>query len=279
LIAGLLLLSVVPIMAGCTSKAVLLTNAPDCTSSVEGFLHSPAVWMGNPSVLIRKRMNTLEVVDGVIVEQQYDGIVFDQDRVSPFFDPGPELYPYEDLVAAVDEHRKVIHGELPKEYTRIWALELHVRPVDQPKARTLRMSFKPNERFGYCVPPGVYEVKRILFVTRDGDKDEGVQFPELRLSVQENHSNYIGDLYLNAAGSDTSRAISIPYKVLARPNQGAALGAMFGPAGGVLHAVAKATAGTATHALYVENRSPFKFYWTPDDPDGVVNLLAIRARK
>jgi len=253
-----LLLLLVALVPGCANNAKLLSKVPDCTSSLEGYLHSSPVWAGNPSVLIIRRMRDPEVLDGVIMEKREDGILFDQDRISRFVDPEPKLYPYKNIIAAVDEKLRVIHGDLPKDYTRTWGMDLE---LEDGASKPLHIKLKPNEYFGYCVPPGLYYVGSVRFSTSDGDRDRSVGPPRLKIRIQENRSNYIGDVYLHGDLPDSSRLIAIPYRAESR----AGLASM-----GLVGAVMTILQPGGYHYIDVVDKSPFLHN---GKREGVVSLL------
>lgn len=114
------------------------------------------------------------------------------------------------------------------------------------------MALKPNQRFGFCIPEGNYEIVRMLFVDKKGNIDIGVDLPKLSVLIEADHSNHIGALYLNMAGSTTTDSLIIPYKILSRPNEAAMMGVLGGAIGGALHAASISSQGIiGKHRLYV----------------------------
>lgn len=243
------------LFSGCAGpKATRLDKEPNCASSVEGFFHSKEQWDKKVPALIVKGGGDPVILYGTIQELREDGIVFDPNRESPFYDPEAIFYPSSDIVAAIGQNRQVIFGRLPQRYGDTWVIELHLQHTDTPTSKPLRMILNPNERFGFCLPAGEYQVKEIFFSDHKKNVDRGVEYPDLRLTATPNTSTYIGDIYLDYAPPSDSTAIVIPYKITARPDDSGLALVLGGFIGVTIYEVSLALKGVAgVHVLQIRD--------------------------
>ncbi len=97
----------------------------------------------------------------------------------------------------IDSNKQLIYGKIPKKFYRVLNIQMILEPENQPEVKPSRILLKADEQFGFCVPPGTYQVKAVTFIDKDGNSDYVVDLPKLKLTIKENAANYIGDLYLN----------------------------------------------------------------------------------
>jgi hypothetical protein len=107
-------------------------------------------------------------------------------------------------------------------------------PSDQPEAKPHILSMKTNERFSYCIRPGTYAVKKIIFSSSRDYVDETVNLPRTVLQVTDGCANYLGDLFLDHQAPGGPNVYSLPFKVRNRPE--AITAAQFGLVGALLYA-------------------------------------------
>lgn len=254
-------------LVGCAStKIPTLSQRPGCKTSVEGFYHCNDPWdKAKPAIIIRQGMHA-KIISGKIVAMDDKGVTFDPTGKGQLRDPGPEYFKFDKTEALIGEDGKILHGSVPDEHSRAFALELLLISTDSPQAEMIRLLLKPNKRFGFCVPPGNYRVTQCLFRNDYREIiDRGVNIPGLTISVKENRSNYIGDIYMDCGDTEQQDLIIIPYKIEHRPSS-AARDAMFGWAvGGVIGIAVAAYMQTdlpkdciGAHALYVVDKEDFK---------------------
>jgi hypothetical protein len=180
----------------------------------------------------------MKVVTGEIVSMDDNGVTFDPTGEGQLRDPKPEYFSFDKIMTLIDENGEAIHGTIPKEYSRAYALELHLTPADPSASKEIALLIEPNVRFGLCVPPGRYTVSGIHF-RNDFQKivDAGMEYPPMTVTVEENRSNYIGDLYLDCGDATDRELIIIPYKIEHRPStviEDFLMSAAFGAIGGAI---------------------------------------------
>jgi hypothetical protein len=186
------------LLTGCASSLSRINNSPQCTTTIEGFLHSGLrAWLGPRPCIIVRDFGKHDFWFGEILEVRDDGVVFDQNRISALSDPKPEFIRYKDTIAVIDEHGGVLHGKVPKDYSRTFALELELSCVSDVDVDPVKLKLEQNEPFGFCIEPGIYQVTNIRFDGENDYEDEAVAFPTLRIDIHDSVSNYIGDIYLN----------------------------------------------------------------------------------
>jgi len=150
------------------------------------------------------------VVYGKTVEQREAGVVFDPDRQSPVMDIPAKYYPFEALLAYIDTDGKVIYGNIPPALQNNWTIMMNLFPTDRVSHRPIALEMVPGDRFGFCVPPGHYEVVEIMFKNDHGNIDRAVSFGKIRLQVLSGKANYVGDLYLDEVARSEAIRISLP---------------------------------------------------------------------
>ncbi|NOX90783.1 MAG: hypothetical protein GXO77_17420 [Calditrichaeota bacterium] len=245
---------------GCSPKAITLSDYPRCKSTVEGFYHYRSRWNGKFPVLFKKKDRKIIPVYGKILEQKEDGFLFDPKRQGPLYDPEPEFFPNEKIVAVIDSSNKIIFGELPEKYKRTWELFLFVKNMDVKGSEIKVLELKPNKRFGFCLVPGNYHIKKIRFKNNEGLIDEALDLPNLYFSVESNSVNYIGDIYLDFYDKKNN-VIYLPYKNVYNPSEVAIAGVMGGAIGGALYVAFKAAKGAeGIHVMTIEDDASFSSF-------------------
>lgn len=229
-------------MFGCSGaqKALSPENVPNCMTIIEGNFHSRVTWNGDVPVLLLKNSENQDGMKGRIIEKTAEGIRFDQNRVSPFYDPAEKFYPYEDIICAIDENREIIYGSIPNKFSIVWNADVELVPQDTLKAKPTILELKANRRFSFCLNTGLYLVKKITFKGNNGYVDEAIHLPEMELMVERGYNNYVGDLYLNFSPLTSEETCLLPFKIKYRPDQ-AAMGAMFGLVGALIYSATTAS--------------------------------------
>lgn len=206
------------ILVNCASNRIwTIDQTPDCKTSVEGYYHCEEPWYKTKPAMIIRQGTRMLVIGGEIVSRDDNGVTFDANGEVFTGDPEPEYYPFKDIEALIDDDGEVVYGTIPDMYSRSYALELHMTSKDTTESKSLKLLLKPNRRFGFCVPAGDYIVSKIQFKNDyNGIIDEGVDIPCFSVSVVENKSNYIGDIYMDCGEDDLEDPIVIQYKMARR---------------------------------------------------------------
>lgn len=265
--AALFFLLIMSTIIGCaTSKIPSLKHRPDCETSVEGYYYCVDPWQRSKPALIIRHGTGMKILTGEIMSQDAKGVTFKPKGEGYIAEPDPEYFKFKNIEALIDENGEVAYGIIPDQFSRAYALELHLTPRDDPESKPIKLVLEPNKQFGFCVPPGNYIVSEIQF-RNDYQKmvDEGVDIPRLEVRVEENHSNYIGDIYMDCGDLRREDPIAIPYKIKHRPSEamndfiaGAAAGAIgagLAAASGSSPALPKGVIGI--HTIYIEENDEF----------------------
>lgn len=257
----LLLLFCLFLFPGCTPKVATLDDRPNCYSSVEGYFESETVWTGDtPSLFVATTGSDHKILKGTVTAVQEDGIVFDRERLSPTFDPEPQLYPNENIIAYVDSTGRVARGTLPSDEGSILNMTLFVRPTANPDGNEKRIILEPNSRFGFCMPPGTYTVTDIHFEeNKSGNVDRAVRYGTVQLTVSADSANYLGTVQLNTESLDAPSVYPIPVEPESRPQSAFVSGFLFGAIGSVVHDIAiEAQDIIGVHALSTQQNPDFE---------------------
>jgi len=243
------------LFASCIPNPYLLENNPKCTSSVEGYYHAPFEVKVEKSTLVLKK-EPRAILYGKIVEFNDQGVLFDQPKQGPFYDPEPIFYKSDDILTLIDDNQKILFGEQIPSLVTTTKLLLYVKKVNDANAKTINLSLKPNQAFGFCLNPGLYKIEKLIFkYYPTNNLDRGVKFPPLYFQVDENTSNYIGDIFLNPTDS-IGAMFNVPYKILDRPEVSVSVGIAGGAVGGLLLAVANELVGIiGTHRLSIRGNT------------------------
>ncbi len=256
---NLFLLVAYLLLAGCaTTKIPTLEEKQDCLTSVEGFFHSRDVWAGRRPALILKS-DQKKALGGELISYDENGVTFDASRQGPFYDPEKKYYPYKDVKTLIGHKGEVLYGQLPKDATVSWGLQLSLVPRKNRDQKSLKLELKPNEPFGYCLQPGIYFVKEVYFIDKHKNMDKAVDFPDLFIHVEKNTSNYVGDIYLDPLEINQEEEIALPYKIHSRPKDAFNAGFLGGLVGGALYAASISAKGIiGQHSIIVKEDKDFR---------------------
>ena len=229
------------VFTGC-SNAIKLTKIEDlqgCSTTIEGNFLYEAKWEGiAPAILIWER-GRYKALSGEIISQDSSGIIFDQEKQSPVFDPKPKYYAFNDIVLAVDQNGKIIAGKIPERLQRIKFIEILMINLASNFSNDFEfmIQLKPNQPFGFCIQPGNYLVKEIRFVDHFSNVDVNADSLDITFTIDKQRANYIGDIYIGQKPPQNIPAdsINIEYKILSRPNDSAAANYLSGVLGWIYY--------------------------------------------
>jgi hypothetical protein len=222
-------------IAGCTSRNALTTKeSQDCQAVVEGTFRSFPVFSPietYPYLVLKKANGEFEHISGKILGIDSSGILFDQDKVSAFYDPEPKVYPYQEIQYAVDSTPRVIYGPTPQALEKVCDIRLVLIHAEDSSGQPLSFSIENGERFSFCVDSGTYFLKEIHFQS-GSDIDSGAILPKMSFHAAGKSVNYIGNFLLDRDSS----ACAIPYKMEKRPAR-VLLPTLFGLTGSAIQAL------------------------------------------
>ena len=249
-------------LSGCasTTKISTLVEEPECMTSLEGYYHCKEAWVGPkpPAIVVvaNRASSSREYYKAIQVEivslddrgltikpnakasSPNSARAYNPKARSP--DSTRTYYELSELTAVIDEDGKVVYGSIPMKFSSALLLELYLEGFGSSyssDSKSYKLRLTPNERFGYCLPSGIYKVAEVRFIDGSNNVALGVNCPDLRITVNGGRSNYIGDLFLNFEKSETPDSVriryrvSIPYKIISTSD---AAGWMFGILGTVL---------------------------------------------
>ena len=220
---------------GCSSTIPTLEENPLCKTTLEGTFISDKILIKNtPNLFLKKNVGLVEL-RGKILKLDEHGVIFEKKGSGVFGSSEILEFPLDTVYCAVDSLGKVIYGEVPKIFTKNFKLFVELEDLNDPSTEFLFLEFIPNEPFAYCMPPGHYRIKRIEFQIENGEKHVGSDFKDIRLAIEPNKANYIGDFYYNK-NINSEYEIIIPTK---RYSNSAAAGAFFlgGMVGSAIHEI------------------------------------------
>lgn len=230
---SLLAVSVFFLSCGPKELAKIDSGSP-CPAIIEGYFHYEGNWFGEKPLLTTRGVGrNKEFRTGKIIEITDEGVVFDQDRVSPVYNPEPRLFLNREIHSLVDNNGEIIIGEFPNRQIRTEYLDLVIRR-DVPDADLEIVRLRPNELFGYCITPDTYTLVNINWKRVNGDIDGTAFSPVGRFEVRDNEVNYLGWLSLGGSPLENSNTLSLPLRIVHRA-QGSALASQFGLVGALLY--------------------------------------------
>jgi hypothetical protein len=237
--SAFVLLVVVFALTGCaaTTKLPTLVKDPECATSLEGCYYYKDTWTGAKPAVVIDQQGFATAVSGEIVSLDDKGVTLKTPKKgSP--DPVETRYELSKVKTVIDENGKIVYGVIPRKFSHAYSLELHLEPAYgstySSGSNPYIVRLEPNERFGFCLPGGVYKVSEILFIDKKNNIDRGVDYPILRITVQEGYANYIGDLFLEFRKPEVPDSVrvrtgtSIPYTIVSRPGKQMAAGILGG---------------------------------------------------
>ncbi|MDD5529486.1 MAG: hypothetical protein PHX21_05590 [bacterium] len=215
----------------CTKSQVIpLSKKQDCLTSIEGYYSCKDKWIGEKPALILWENGNFIIIKGKVISYDEKGVNFDPDKEGAFYDPKPHYYLFNEIETFIDETGKVISGAIPNEYSQTLSIAISLKSTVNPKLKTISLLLNPNKDFGFCIPAGTYSISEISFIDKNKNIDCGVHYPEILITIDENCSNYIGNLFLYPEDSIIKKdSILIPIKHLIR-QEGAQLSFFLGGA-------------------------------------------------
>jgi hypothetical protein len=210
---------------GCTVAPKIQTIAqdPECTTSMEGYYHCKDAWTEAKPAIVLLKAGFPQVIEGQIVSQDDRGITFKPAKKSSR-EPEETYYEFSQLMTVINEEGNVVYGSVPKKFSHALALNVYLEPAYgsaySSSSQPYILHLEPNAPFAFCMPGGVYKVSSILFYDNSNNIERGVDYSQIRITIDGGRSNYIGDLFLNYTKpeiADSTRVrdgVSIPYTSL-----------------------------------------------------------------
>lgn len=227
------------LFVGCGAGLKGISSGPDCATTIEGTLHSQQKWQGEGPIIVKEQMGKINLWKGTIVERRADGIVFDRERVGVLVDPEAKFYAYDELTALIGDDGTLEFGTIPESLAPKWGLELVLKSQNDSKLGRLTLKMMPDQQFGYCIPPGRYEVTEVYFVSARKGRVAASRFPKMELQMRDRAANYIGDIYVDYPPMENATVFTIEYL----PDSGSEA----------------AAAPTGNHTLQYTYRDDFKY--------------------
>lgn len=222
----------ISILYGCESvKAPSLKKDSICTSSIEGYFFCEPFWQHRVPALITKDE---ELIFGHIIEINKESVLFDPKRESPIYNPKPKYFKNEDINLLLNESGNLIIGKIPKKYQNQWEMYFYLQNENRQDDPPYKLKLKPNQRFGYCIPPGSYYISSFVFKDKYKNKVNGVYFPRLEIIIEEGISYYLGDYYLDQNIPDFDLEVIIPCSLEVDLKSERRMNFMFGFFGGLI---------------------------------------------
>lgn len=211
-----------------------INNGETCQATIEGFFYYEDYWYGDKPLLTTMGVGRQkEFLKGKILEITDEGVVFDQDRVSPVYKPEPRLFLNREIYSLIDENGEIIIGEFPNSKIQTEYLDLIIRR-DATNAELQKLRLKPNKPFGYCITPDSYTVESIIWKRKSGDIDRTAVEPVGKFMVNNNEVNYLGTISIGRIPVKNVDTLSLPIKIIHRAAQ-AGVANQFGLVGALVY--------------------------------------------
>ena len=229
-------------LTGCaTTNLETFEKGSSCQTTLEGYYHNYSVLKtAYPCIFIKDKRGPVYMA-GEILEKDASGILFKK-KAGGLYSNDPVYYPLDTLLAAVDTTGKAFYGEVPGKFLAGMHMNIELNDVNNPQRTKLIMELEPDHSFAYCMQPGEYRVKEIIWENENKDVLEGVDMPEITLTIDSGKVNYLGEIYIDTKKPGEPGTLSIPYKSWNRDNAAAA-GWLFGLAGSVVYSLTNSLGG------------------------------------
>jgi hypothetical protein len=220
----IILFPLIFLLYGCgASEATTYNRNKQCKSVVEGFYESNIRFSRKCPVLVFKKLHSPRLLYGKIVSVSDTGVIFDPNRESPFYDLDAAFYSKEEIDCVVDSQGFSVFGNIPDKFQLICNMEWEIENTQDKSNKTSKLLFYSGNKFAYCLDAGTYRVKKVLF-TADLDygytwEDELIANYEIKFSVENNKTNYIGNMLLDYPVEDSTNVHQLLCKIEHRPDK------------------------------------------------------------
>ena len=248
------------LLTGCaTTNLKRFEENRTCLTTLEGYYHNYSVLKVEPPCIFIKDKRGTVYLTGELVERDSAGVLF-RKKAGGLYSNDPVYYPLDTLLAVVDTTGKAVYGEVPGKYLLGMHMNIELEDINHPKRTMLNLELDPDHSFSYCMQPGEYKIKQIIWENDKKDVMEGIDMPDITFTIDSGKVNYLGDMYIDKDKPGDPGTLSIPFKSWNRDNAAAA-GWMFGLAGSLVYSLANSLEG-AENVKVISLETNEKF--TPD---------------
>lgn len=245
-------------LTGCaTTNLQTYKENSTCPTTLEGYYHEYTVLKNDyPCIFVKDKRGPL-YMKGELLEKDPAGVLFKK-KAGGLYSNDPVYYPLDTLLAVVDTSGKTVYGKVPDKYLLGMHMNIELEDTNHHDRTMLIMELDPDRPFCYCMQPGDYRVKQIIWENEKKDVMEGVDMPDITFTIDSGRVNYLGDMYIDKNKPGDAGTLSIPYKSWNRDNEAAA-GWMFGLAGSLVYSLANSLEGAENvKVISLETDEKFK---------------------
>ncbi len=228
-----------------------------CLTTLEGYYHNYSVLkVDYPCIFIKDKRGPV-FMTGELKERDSSGVLFKK-KAGGLYSNEPVYYPLDTLLAVVDTTGKAVYGEVPGKFLLGMHMNIELEDINHPNRTMLIMELDPDHSFSYCMQPGEYRIKQIIWENDKKDVMEGIDMPDITFTIDSGKVNYLGEMYIDKDKPGCPGTLSIPFKSWNRDNAAAA-GWMFGIAGSLVYGLANSLEGAeAVKVISLETDENFR---------------------
>jgi|GEM_PF-1736674 len=189
-------------LTGCTSTQKLQEykeGRSTCSATLEGNLFESDKWPGDAPLLVERTVGrNFEYRKGRILELTDEGVLFDENRRSMANNPEPKFYSFNEIHSLIDSTGTLIQGEFPDSRLRTDTYEFYLNKFG-PEGGRFKFNIAPDKPFHYCIDPGEYELRAVIWKRQDGNSDitSPYYFLGHTMVIENDRANYLGNIYVN----------------------------------------------------------------------------------
>lgn len=227
------LLLIVLTLTGCNTNKLITNNKDDCNTVVEGFYAFPQIWNSVAPAIVFKNNNYVKY--GTVIKRNPDNIVFVEKKTGIFHTPDTLIYPLGDIRAIIDSTKECTFGNLPERYAEIGlVLRLYISKKGSAEKEYKYLELRPNQKFSYCLEPGIYSIKKIEYLNAEGiDESDSIPFGEI--NIEQYKTNYLGNISMITTFDVNNNVFKIPFKQVYSNSEASAAAAFFGILGALAY--------------------------------------------
>lgn len=198
-------LAIMTVLYGCKTYAPTTDENPDCKTVVSGNIFFDVRTKWKAPALVIKVDGRYKFLHGRILEKKDDGYMFAPEVTNKFDrEREPRLYNWKEIVLLMDSSKTILYGAIPEEYNNFWTYDWCLIPESAPSS-PIHLKMKSNQPFSYCLEPGNYTVRNIIFINNriENYSDISLNASMISFGVKKNLNNYIGDIHYDTTGDST----------------------------------------------------------------------------
>jgi hypothetical protein len=189
-------LFIIILLTGCIHELSTKKEHPECQTTISGCFHYSIKSNNKDTVMLLKGFFNDVPIRGKIIDKTSEGFIFDPAKKLKR-DAPPTLYKFDEIRYVLGSNGKLIYGKFPDSVNLVPTISIifHKEIDTFPEPESIKMSFKADEPFTFCIDRGRF---RVTSISMSILSQSLIGEPEISFDVAEGFDNYLGDIYIDS---------------------------------------------------------------------------------